>query len=121
MVLVVDDDESVRRVAQDMLATMGFEVLTAGDGQEGVEIFRRRAAEIDVVVLDLAMPRMSGEEAFHAIRETAPEARVLLASGYDEKESIRLFAGRGLSGFIQKPYRMSVLGKKMEAVLGTSR
>ncbi len=116
-VLVVDDDESVRRVAQDMLAALGFDVLTAGDGQEGVEIFRRRAADIELVVLDLSMPRMSGEEAFREIREAAPEARVILASGYDEQESIRLFAGQGLSGFIQKPYRLTNLEAKVEEVL----
>ncbi len=117
-VLVVDDDESVRRVAQDMLAALGFDVLTAGDGQEGVEVFRRRAREIELVLLDLSMPRMSGEEAFREIREEAPGARVILASGYDETESTRLFAGQGLSGFIQKPYRLTNLEEKVEEVLG---
>ncbi len=117
IVLVVDDDEFVRRVAQDMLSTMGFEVLTAGDGQEGVEVFRRRAGEIELVVLDLSMPRMSGEEAFGEIRKTAPGARVILASGYDEQESTRRFAGRGLSGFIQKPYRLTNLEEKIRQVL----
>ncbi len=117
-VLVVDDDESVRRVAQDMLVALGFDVLTAGDGQEGVEVFHRRAGEIELVLLDLSMPRMSGEEAFREIRKTAPGARVILASGYDEKESTRLFAGQGLSGFIQKPYRLSNLEAKIEEVLG---
>ena len=117
-VLVVDDDEFVRRVAQDMLSTLGFDVLTAGDGQEGVEVFRRRAADIELVLLDLSMPRMGGEEAFGEIRKTAPTARVILASGYDEQESTRRFAGRGLSGFIQKPYRLSNLEEKVRQVLG---
>ena len=116
-VLVVDDDEFVRRVAQDMLSTLGFSVLTAGDGQEGVEVFRRRANEIELVLLDLSMPRMGGEEAFSEIRKAQPDARVILASGYDEKESTRRFAGQGLAGFIQKPYRLTHLEEKVSRVL----
>ena len=64
------------------------------------------------------MPRMGGEEAFGEIRKTAPRARVILASGYDEQESTRRFAGRGLSGFIQKPYRLNNLEEKVRQVLG---
>ncbi len=116
-VLVVDDDKSVRQVARDMLSAIGFDVLTASDGQEGVEVFRRRASEIVLVVLDLSMPRMSGEEAFIEIRKTAPGTRVILASGYDEKECTRRFAGRELSGFIQKPYRLTSLEEKIRDVL----
>ena len=118
-VLVVDDDESVRNVAHDMVETLGFDVLSASNGLEGLEIFRRRADDIVLVILDLAMPKMSGEEAFHAIREISPAARVILASGYDERESTRLFAGQGLSGFIQKPYRLRNLKAKIEEVLGS--
>ena len=116
-ILVVDDDSSVRLVARDMVRALGFEALTATDGREGLEVFRRRRDDIALVILDLAMPRMSGEEAFGEIRAIAPETRVILASGYEESESTRLFAGRGLSGFIQKPYRFTVLKQKIEEVL----
>ncbi|MEM7355856.1 MAG: response regulator, partial [Acidobacteriota bacterium] len=118
IVLVVDDDEAVRHVARDMVEALGFDVLTANDGLEGLEMYRQHADQIGLVILDLAMPKMSGEEAFHAIREISPSARVILASGYDEGESTRLFAGQGLSGFIQKPYRMLKLREKIEDVLG---
>lgn len=117
-VLVVDDDEPVRRVATFMVESLGFQVLTATDGMDGLEVFRQRAAEITLVILDLAMPRLGGEEAFHAIREISPEARVILASGYEEKESRRLFADQGLAGFIQKPYRLGALRDKIQEVLG---
>ena len=118
LMLVVDDEESVRQIAQDMLETLGYATLTASDGQAGLEMFRRHADEIALVVLDLAMPRMSGEEAFREIRKISPEVRVILASGYDERESTRLFAGQGLSGFIQKPYRLATLEEKIRKVLG---
>ncbi|MCP3956308.1 MAG: response regulator [bacterium] len=118
IVLVVDDDESVRLVAQDMVEALGFDVLMAADGREAVEVFSRRRDDVDLVLLDLAMPRMSGEEAFREIREIAPEARVILASGYDERESTRLFAGKGLSGFIQKPYRLAALKEEIRVALG---
>ncbi len=118
-ILVVDDDEFVRRVAGDMLEKLGFEVLTARDGQEGLEVFRGRSGDVALVILDLSMPRMSGQEAFREIRRVAPEARVLLASGYDERANARLFAGReGPAGFIQKPYRFDVLRDKIREVLG---
>ena len=118
IVLIVDDDDAVRQVASDMVEALGLGVVTAVDGFEGLEVFRRQAGEITLVLLDLAMPRMGGEETFHAIREISPEARVILASGYDEKESRRLFSGQGLSGFIQKPYRLGALRDKIQEALG---
>jgi len=117
-ILVVDDDEAVRQVANDMVEAMGFEGVTANDGQEAVELFENGCDDFALVILDLAMPRMSGEEAFRAIREISPSAHVILASGYDEKESTRLFAGQGLSGFVQKPYRMGLLKERIEEILG---
>ncbi len=116
-VLVVDDDESVRLVASEMVKALGFEVMTANDGRQGLEVFRQHMDQIELVILDLAMPRMSGEEAFLAIREVSPSVPVILASGYDEIESKQLFAGQGLSGFIQKPYRLGALKEKIQSAL----
>jgi PAS domain S-box-containing protein len=116
-VLIVDDEETVRAVAQQMLDNMGFSVLTASDGSEALHIFRRHYKQIVCVLLDLTMPHMDGVKAFQAMRLLHPQARVILCSGYNEREATQRFAGKGLSGFIQKPYDMAVLRKKLMGVL----
>ncbi len=102
--LIVDDEESVRGLARVMLEEMGFSVLTASDGREGVEVFRREAERISVVLLDMTMPRMDGEEAFREMRRIRNNVPTILSSGYNEKAAAVRFAGKGLAGFIQKPY-----------------
>ncbi|MBI2422487.1 MAG: PAS domain S-box protein [Candidatus Hydrogenedentes bacterium] len=104
-VLVIDDEPHVRDLAAEILQQSGFEVLTAYDGQRGITIFERHAAEIDVVLLDMTMPRMNGEECFRALSAINPAVKVLLSSGYSEQEAMSRFLGEGLAGFIQKPYR----------------
>ncbi len=108
-VLVVDDEAAVLAVTCKMLGRLGFDVLTARDGQEAVELYRDQGAGIELVLMDLTMPRMSGEEAFAELRRMNPEVRVVLASGYDEKDIATRFAGKGLAGGIQKPYTLDKL------------
>lgn len=116
-VLLVDDEPVVRKIGSRMLELLGFDVITAADGEEGVDIFRRRSDEIVLVMLDLTMPRMNGEEAFAKLREVRPDTRVILASGYDETETIARFNGRGLSGFVHKPYHLATLRQKVRKAL----
>jgi len=116
-VLVVDDDDSVRAVVCDMLKRLGFDVVTARDGAEGIDVFRANADHISLVLLDMAMPRMNGEEAFRAIRNLKRDARVILCSGYSEQETTARVAGEGLAGFLQKPYVLSTLRDAIEEVL----
>ena len=80
-----------------------------GDGVEGVRIFSEQKDEIDLILLDLVMPNMGGVEALGALRNIDPHIRVVLSSGYNEKETIENIAGKGPDGFIQKPYRISEL------------
>jgi two-component system cell cycle sensor histidine kinase/response regulator CckA len=108
-VLIVDDDETVRVVGSAMLAHGGYRVLTASSGHDALEIFSRRSHEIDLVLLDLSMPLMNGEECFEHLRAIDPRIRVLLSSGYNEQDAISRFTGEGLAGFIQKPYRAKAL------------
>lgn len=115
-ILVVDDEEVVRAVAKMMLEFVGFTVLVACDGVEGVDVYRRHADEIVVVLLDMSMPRMGGEEAFDAIRGIRPDARVILSSGYQERETIERFSGKGLAAFLPKPYQLQALLKKIREV-----
>ena len=105
MILVVDDEEIVRRVTKMMLESVGFTVLMAQDGLEALEVFRRRADEIVLVVLDLTMPNLDGEETLRELLRIRPNVKTILSSGYNEQDLTDRFAGKGLSAFIQKPYR----------------
>lgn len=116
-VLVVDDEPGVREVAGAMLRRAGLFVLLAADGAEAVEQYRSHAASIDAVLLDLTMPRMGGAEAFEAIRAIRPDARVILTSGYSEEEAGSRFVGRGLAGFLQKPFTGDELAAAVSAAL----
>ena len=117
IVLVVDDEESVRFVAKQILERRGFEVLTAEDGREAAEIFSARADEIVLVLLDLTMPHMDGEETFQRLRRIRPDVKTILSSGYNAQDVTNRFAGMGLAGFIQKPYRVKQLLEAVREVL----
>ena len=117
LILVVDDDESVRSVAKRALERVGFKVLTACDGVEGLEVFTAHQKEIRAIVLDVTMPRMGGEETFRRLRQIAPDVRVLLSSGYSEQEATSVFAGKGLAGFLEKPFTTATLLERLRAVI----
>lgn len=120
-VLIVDDEETVRIVAGEMLRTFGFEIATANDGVEGLKRFRELGDKIRLVLLDLTMPNMDGEETFREIRRISKSANVLLMSGFNEQEAIHRFADKGLAGFIQKPFKTETLRTKIQAALGASQ
>ena len=115
--LLVDDDEMVRGVTRAALERMGCRVLTAKDGVDGLDLFRRHLKEVDLVILDMTMPRMSGEETFQQMRRLKPEVKVLLTSGYNEQDATNRFTGKGLAGFIQKPFAPSDLRCKIQLIL----
>lgn len=117
-VLVVDDEPGVRDVASKMLELAGYTVLTAHNGTAGVETFRERAGEVAVVLLDMTMPDISGEEVFRAIRQIRPDAKVIVSTGYNEQETMSLFRGKGLAGFIQKPYEPAKLIAVVSQAMG---
>jgi PAS domain S-box-containing protein len=110
-ILLVDDEESVRIMGKRMLRRLGFEVLTAVDGREALDIYRAQREEIKLVLLDLTMPCMDGEETLAELRRIDPEARVVMSSGYSEGEIAARFAGKRLSGFLQKPYALYELAQ----------
>ncbi|MCY2923888.1 MAG: CHASE domain-containing protein [Planctomycetota bacterium] len=118
-VLLVDDEECVRTLGRAMLTKMGFSVLLASDGREGLDVFRARHEEIVCVVLDLTMPHMDGEETFRILRSVQPDIQVILCSGYNEQDVTQRFVGKGLAGFIQKPFEYATLASKLrQAVEG---
>jgi two-component system, cell cycle sensor histidine kinase and response regulator CckA len=118
-VLFVDDEELVRTVAASMLETLGYKVILARDGQEAVDVFRARQDEIDLVILDMAMPRMGGRECFLELRKIRPDVRAILSTGYALDEATQRVLDEGMVGFTQKPYVMDHLAtaliKAMEA------
>ncbi|MCP5046199.1 MAG: response regulator [bacterium] len=116
-ILVADDEVSVCDATRHRLEKMGYNVLTAADGGEAVEVFRRYSSRIDCVLLDLTMPNMDGVEAFGEIQALRPDVKVILCSGYSKKEATKSFTGKGLAGFLKKPYSGSSLKKKLEEVL----
>jgi len=104
LILVIDDEEGIREVAGMVLEDMGFKVITAVDGKDGVAVFRQHQQEVTGVLLDMTMPRMNGEDCFRALRKINPDIKVILSSGYSAEDATAQFHGKGLAGFIQKPY-----------------
>ena len=107
--LVVDDEEVVRNVATEILSRCGMSLLSARDGIEAVELFQKHQAEIDVVLLDLSMPRLDGRSAAKRIRQHDPEVPIIVTSGYDEQEATLRFKETCCDGFLQKPFTAASL------------
>jgi PAS domain S-box-containing protein len=118
LALVIDDDGGVRAAARRILTMLGFDAIDAPDGRAGAALFATRAAEIAVVLLDMTMPEMNGEETFREIRRVRDDVPVILTSGYDEVEATRQFTSTGLAGFLQKPFGSEDLARKLAAVFG---
>lgn len=116
-VLIVDDEETVRTVTSTMLSRHGYTVLTASDGMKGVDIFRENADQIDVVLLNMTMPELSGPEAYKMMKEIDSKVKVILCTGFGEQDSKKSFANHGLAGFIQKPFEMDALLGLLKEVL----
>ncbi len=116
-ILIVDDEDTIRALGKDTLERVGFNVLTAEDGLKAIEIFKEFADEIVAVLLDMTMPHLSGEETFRELRRIRKDVRVILSSGYNEQDATNNFVGKGLAGFIQKPYNPSALIEKIHQTL----
>ena len=114
-VLLVDDEETIRTMGARMLASLGFTVLTVADGREALAVYAEHRDEITLVLLDLTMPHMDGEEAFRELRLTNPEVRVIMSSGYAESDIASRFADQGLVGFVHKPYSLAELSEQVQA------
>jgi CheY-like chemotaxis protein len=116
-ILVVEDEEVVSNLLQEALTRAGYEVLLAGNGEEALRIFPRHASRISLVLLDLVMPVMSGEEALPHLLTMKPGVRVIVSSGQDERECMRKLQEPRVAGFLQKPYKPALLVEKVHAIL----
>lgn len=108
-ILLVDDEEIIRAIAAPMLEEMGYTVLTAMDGEDGLRQYKQHLKTIDLVLLDMVMPRLNGTETFRAIRKINPEAKVVLSSGFARDARIEDLKAEGLLGFVKKPFRCGEL------------
>jgi CheY-like chemotaxis protein len=121
LILFADDEDPVRKVGQSMLERMGFRVILAVDGRDAIDRFSEEESAhpgaISCVLLDLTMPHKNGEEVFKEIRKVRPDIPVILSSGFNEQEVTQKFVGKGLAGFIQKPYQMHELAAKVRAAV----
>ena len=114
--LIADDEEAVRTVGKHMLKKLGFEVITAKDGKIAIDLFKKHADKIVGVLLDLTMPHKDGAQVFQEIRQINSKVKVILCSGYNEQDATQQFVGKGLAGFIQKPYVAKELVAKVREV-----
>ena len=116
-VLVVDDETIVLRVVKKSLERFGYRVYPASSGLEALELYSAKKDQISLVILDLTMPHMGGEETLDELKKIDPHVLVLLASGYAENDLTNLFEGKGAAGFLQKPFQAKQLIAKIEEIL----
>lgn len=117
-VLLVDDEEPVRLVALKLIERAGYRAIAASGGQEAIDLLKEHGDSICCVLLDLTMPRMDGETTLNEIRKLREDVRVIFCSGYSQQQVAPRLIGRGMTVFLQKPYRLADLKQKLEEVLG---
>ncbi len=110
-ILLIDDEEVVRNVSANQLESLGYNVLTAADGTEAIDIYRSEAGSINLVLLDMIMPGMSGTDIYLALKEINPDVKILLISGFSQNGRATDLMEKGALGFIQKPFKMYELSK----------
>jgi two-component system, cell cycle sensor histidine kinase and response regulator CckA len=116
-ILVADDEEMMRQLIVEVLDSDGYRVIPVEDGEKALDIYRQRAEEIDLVILDMVMPRMGGPEAFRQLKEINPGVKVLLSSGYSQDGQAQQIIKEGVLGFIQKPYAINELLNKIRYII----
>ncbi len=118
-VLVIDDEGSVRELVKDLLGPLGYTVVTAADGAEGIGAFREHRQKVAVVLLDMIMPKMGGAEVFQRLQSMDPKVKILLCSGYGHEglAGIKNLLNNGAKGFVQKPFTKKTIGKAVKQAL----
>lgn len=116
-ILLVDDEKEILNVTSAIFEALGYRVYGAGSGMEAIETYKARKDAIALVILDLVMPGMDGEETFYRLREINPGVKVILASGYSKNDSINRVMQKGCSAFVQKPYDIRALSVKIREIL----
>jgi len=116
-ILLIDDEDMMVDVGTQMLKGLGYKVLTATGGRQGIAVFESNQEQIDLVILDMIMPDLSGKETFEALVKLKPSIKALLSSGYSQDGQAKDIMDRGCQGFIQKPFTMTGLSRKIRDIL----
>jgi len=117
LILVVDDEDTLRELVKDVLETYGYRVMLAGNGEEALQVYRKHKEEIALVILDMVMPKMGGRETFLKLKELNPKVKALLSTGYSQNGKAQEILNSGVMGFLQKPYQAEELAAKVRKVL----
>lgn len=117
LILLVDDEDFVTMLAQRVLADAGYRVVTAADGFQALDLFRKLKDEVALIILDFTMPVMDGADVFNELLQIDPKAPVVLSSGFAEQDRLRGMLARGLRGFIPKPYTQEKLLAQIRSTL----
>ena len=109
----------VREVNKDLLESIGYKVHAVGNGQEAIAVYMEKKDKINLVILDMIMPGLSGPDTFDRLREINPNVKVLLSSGYSINGKVQTIMDRGCNGFLQKPFKLEELSSKVREMLLT--
>jgi two-component system cell cycle sensor histidine kinase/response regulator CckA len=118
VILLVDDEETVRAVARDMLRSLSYEVLSAANGQEAIELYEAERERIRLVILDIVLPGLGGGDIFRRLKAIDPQVKVLVCSGYSIQGEADALLREGAAGFIQKPFSLAILRQEIQRLLG---
>ena len=116
-ILIVDDHETIWDFLIDALQELGYSVLLAENGLDAVEIYQANPKQIDLVLLDMIMPKSGGHQTFFKIRAIDPEAKILLSSGFVSEEEVQDLLAQGACGFLPKPHRLPVVARTIRDIL----
>jgi len=117
-ILLIDDEKVIREIGQEMIELLGYQCLIAGDGEEGLELFRQNSEKILIVVLDVEMPGISGMTVAEIISREVSDARILFISGYDREYLERKVFSKKIDYFMPKPLSVKSLSLKFNEILG---
>ncbi len=120
-ILLIDDEDIIIDVGRSMLEKLGYDVFTAKSGREAVNLFRGRKTEISLIILDMIMPDMNGNETFDHLKKIDPDVNVLLSSGYSVDEKANEIMLKGCKGFIQKPFNLKTIAQKVREIIDTRK
>ncbi len=116
-ILIVDDHETIWDFLIEILQELGYLVVLAENGEDAVEIYRENLGGIDLVLLDMIMPKLGGHQAFMQIREIDPKAKILLSSGFVSESEVHDLLAQGAIGFLQKPHRIPDVARAVRNAL----
>ena len=120
-ILIVDDQETIWDFLIDALQELGYSVLLAENGLDAVQIYEDNPTEIDLVLLDMVMPKQGGHQTFYKIKEIDPKANILLSSGYVSEEEVKDLLAKGAKGFLSKPHRLSEMAEAVRNILDDAK